>query len=115
MSTQENRMNPQYNLSGSVSPARALNDHYTAPSHISGRLLTIEEKASYAVNPLALIGRHFILDADSTYPLPFKVVGVKISEGPTIIEVFFAGCSCAEALEYKEVMDMIDGSTFLSI
>ena len=107
-------MNPQYNLFGPVSPASALNDHYKAPSHIFGQLLTTEEKASYAVNPLALIGHHFILNADSTDPLPFKVVGVKISEGPIIIEVFFAGCSRTEALEYKEVMEMIDGSTFLS-
>ena len=43
--------------------------------------LTCEERCIYSVNPITAIGKHFILDPDSSDCLAYKVAGVKASEG----------------------------------
>jgi len=77
------------------------------------RPLTLEEKSVYSANPITAIGKHFILDPDSSDPLPYKVAGVKASEGKVIYEVLFAGCFHVEDLEQQEVEDMMDSSNIL--
>ncbi|KAF7971566.1 hypothetical protein HWV62_20808 [Athelia sp. TMB] len=86
---------------------------YSSPSNLTRRLLTHEEKAAYSANPIGVVGRHFILDPDSADPLPYKVIGVRVSEGITIYEVLLAGCCHADDLEQEEVEGMMNDSVIL--
>ena len=86
---------------------------YSSPSNLTRRLLTHKEKSAYSENPITVIGHHFILDSDSTDPLPYKVIGLRVSEGTMIYEVLLAGCCHAEDLEQEEVKCMMDDSVVL--
>ena len=86
---------------------------YSLPSNLTGRLLTREEKSAYSANPITVIGHHFILDPDSADPLPYKVIGLRVSEGTMIYEVLLAGCCSAEDLEQEEVEGMMNDSVIL--
>ena len=65
------------------------------------------------MNPITAIGKHFILDPDSSDCLAYKVAGVKASEGKVIYEVLLGRCSHVEDLEQQEVEDMMDSSDIL--
>jgi hypothetical protein len=80
---------------------------------LTRRPLTLEEKSVYSVNPITAIGKHFILDPDSSDSLAYKVAGMKASEGKVIYEVLLGGCSHVEGLERQEVEDMMDSSDIL--
>jgi hypothetical protein len=65
---------------------------YLPPSNLTRRLLTHKEKSAYSANPITAIGHHFILGPNSSDPLPYKVIGLRVSEGTVIYEVLLAGC-----------------------
>jgi hypothetical protein len=96
-----------------VSPSHTLPHPYSSPLNLTRRPLTPKEKSAYAVNPITAVGHHFILDSDSADPLPYKVVGLRVSEGTVIYEVLLAGCSHMEDLEREEVKSMMDASIIL--
>ena len=86
---------------------------YSSPSNLTRRLLTHEEQSAYSANPMRAIGRHFILDPDSADPLPYKVIGLRASEGTMIYEVLLAGSCHTEDLEQVEVEGMMNDSVIL--
>lgn len=86
---------------------------YSSPSNLTRRLLTHKEKSAYSANPITVIGHHFILDPDSADPLPYKVIGLRVSEGTMIYEVLLAGCCHGEDLGQEEVEGMMNDSVIL--
>jgi hypothetical protein len=80
---------------------------------LTRRALTREEKSVCLANPITAIGKHFILDPDSSDPLGYKIAGVKASEGKVIYEVLLDGCFHVEDLEQQEVEDMMNSSDIL--
>ncbi|KAF7969974.1 hypothetical protein HWV62_25458 [Athelia sp. TMB] len=61
------------------------------------------------------IGRHFILDPDSADSLPYKVTGLRASEGTTVYEVLIAGSYHAEDLEQHPDVTVKISGTFRSL
>jgi hypothetical protein len=96
-----------------ASPFHCASPPYSSPPTLTPRALTREEKSVYSANLITAIGKHFILDPDSSDPLAYTVAGVKASEGRVIYEVLLGGCFHVEDLEQQEVEDMMDSSDIL--
>jgi hypothetical protein len=95
-----------------ASPSHCASKPYSPPP-LTRRPLTPEEKSIFSANPITAIGKHFILDPDSSNPLAYKIAGVKASEEKVIYEVILGGCFHTEDLERQEVEDMMDSSDIL--
>lgn len=102
-----------HKLSGRIPPSPSHTLPYASPPNLTHRPLTSQAKSTYARNPTTAIGRHFILDPDSDDPLPYKVVGLRVSEGTMTYEVLLAGCCHIEDLEPEEIEHMMDNSAIL--
>jgi hypothetical protein len=94
-------------------PSHCMSPLYSSPPMLTRHTLTCEEKSVYSANPITTIGKHFILDPDSSDPLAYKVAAMKASEGKVIYEVLLGGCFHVEDLEQQEVEDMMDSSDIL--
>jgi hypothetical protein len=81
---------------------------YSGPSVTSSRHKLDEEKTdSFLANPMSIVGKEFIYALDKPKEVPYKVVGLDVSEDGVLYRLKFIDLSDVIEVSHKEMRAMI--------